>query len=380
MKLLDGILVLDFAQYLAGPWAASKLGDLGARVIKIERHNGGDKSRTLSLCNLYVDGDSTFYQGMNRNQEGYAANMRDPKELEKIKKLIAQADVIIENFRPGIMEQIGIGYEDVKKYNPGIVYSSVTGYGSTGPLVKKPGQDLIVQCMSALPWLSGNKDDNPVPMGIAVADMFTAMNSIEGILAALFRRTITGEGAHIEASLLESCLDLQFEPLTTFFQNGNQLQERSAVNNAHAYLPAPYGVYETANGYMAIAMGSIIKLGELLKCAPLTFYTDEQEWFTKRDEIKQILANHLLTGTTEQWLEILEAADFWAGRVNTIEDVIKDPVLSADMFQEVYRQNGSVMKTTRSPLRINGNPLFASKGAPRLGEDTEKIDQEFHLI
>ncbi len=328
---------------------------------------------------MYVDGDSTFYQAMNRNQEGYAANLRDKHDLEKVKKLIAQADVIIENFRPGIMDKIGIGYEDVKKYNPGIVYSSVTGYGATGPLVKKPGQDLIVQCMSGLPWLTGNKADNPVPMGVAVADMFTAMNSIEGILAALFNRTKTGVGAHIETSLLESCIDMQFEPITTYFQNGNQLQERSAVNNAHAYLPAPYGVYQTANGYMSISMGSITQLGELLGCERLTTYIVSEEWFTKRDEIKQILADHLITGTTEQWLEILEAADFWAGKVNTIQDVVSDPALNSDMFQEVYRQNGSMMKTTRNPLRINGAPLFSSKGAPRLGEDTDKIDKEFGL-
>ncbi len=379
MKLLDGIIVLDFAQYLAGPWAATKLADLGARVIKIERPNGGDNSRRLTLCNLVVDGDSTVYHSMNRNKESYTVNMRDKDELEKVKKLIAKADVMIENFRPGIMDKIGIGYEDVKKINPKMIYASVSGYGSQGPLVKKPGQDLIVQSMSGIPWLSGNHGENPMPMGLAVADMFTSMNVVEGILAALIGRSKTGEGAHVEACLLESALDLQFEPITTFFHNGNQLQDRSAVNNAHAYLAAPYGVYQTANGYMCVSMGPITQLGELLGCAKLTEYTDADEWFTKRDEIKQILADHLMTGTTEKWLEVLEAADFWAGRVNTIEDVVNDPALSADMFQEVVRKNGTVIKTTRTPLRINGEPVFAKKGAPVLGEDTDAINKEFGI-
>lgn len=380
MKLLDGIIVLDFAQYLAGPWAATKLADLGARVIKIERPNGGDNSRRLTLCNLVVDGDSTVFHSMNRNKESYTVNMRDKDELEKVKKLIAKADVMIENFRPGIMEKIGIGYEDVKKINPGIIYASVTGYGATGPLVKKPGQDLIVQSMAGIPWLNGNHGENPMPMGLAVADMLTSMNIIEGILAAIIGKNKTGVGAHIEASLLESAIDLQFEPITTFFQNGNQLQDRSAVNNAHAYLPAPYGVYQTKDGYMCLAMGSITQLGELLECKKLCEYVDSDEWFTKRDEIKQILADHLVTAPTKKWLDVLEAADFWAGKVNNIEEVVNDPALSAEMFQDVVRKNGTVVKTTRTPLRINGEPVFSSKGAPVLGEDTDSINLEFDLI
>lgn len=381
MNLLDDVIVLDFAQYLAGPWAAVKLADLGARVIKVERTKGGDNSRRLSLCDLFVDGDSTVYHSMNRNKESYTANLKDPDDLERVKKLIAKADVMIENFRPGVMDRLGLSYEEVQKINPRMIYASVTGYGANGPLVKKPGQDLLVQCMSGIPWLSGNGGESPVPVGLAVVDMFTSLNVVEGILGALYNRKTTGKGALVEASLIESALDFQFEVLTTFLNNGNKVQERSSVNNAHPYLAAPYGVYETADGYMALSMGNINQLAELLGCTDkLKDYTDSNTWFTKRDEIKQILADHVKTNTTKHWLDILEAADYWAAKVNTIKEAVENPEFQdVDMVQEIVRKNGVKLKTTRSPLRINGEKVFCAKGAPCLGEDTDAINKEFGL-
>lgn len=381
MKLLDGIIVLDFAQYLAGPWAATKLADLGARVIKIERPGSGDNGRRLTLCNLVVDGDSTVFHSQNRNKESYTANLKDPADMEKVKKLIAKADVMIQNFRPGVMERMGLGYEDVKKINPRMVYASVTGYGSEGPLTSKPGQDLLVQSMTAIPWLSGNEGQDPVPIGVAAIDMFTAMNVVEGVLASLFSREKTGEGALVEASLVESSIDFQFEVMTTFLNNGNKLQPRSAVNNAHPYLGAPYGLYKTKDGYMAVSMGSITQLGQLIDCKALTEYTNPDDWYDKRDEIKQKLADHLATNTTRYWLDILEPADYWAARVNTVRDVMEDEGLRyADMVQEIVRKNGTKLLTTRTPLRINKQKLFAFKGAPVLGEDTDHINKEFGLL
>ncbi len=380
MKMLDGVLVLDFAQYLAAPWAATKLADLGARVIKIERPQGGDNSRRLTLCNLVIDGDSTVYHSMNRNKESYCADLKNAEDFEKVKKLIAKADVMIENFRPGVMNKIGLSYEEVKKINPGMIYVSVSGWGGDGPLVKKPGQDLLVQAMTGIPYLSGDEGNNPTPIGLAAIDMFTSMNVVEGVLASLVRKGKTGEGARVEASLLESSIDFQFEVMTTFLNNDHKLQERSSINNAHPYLGAPYGVYKTKNGFMAVSMGSITWLGELLGSEELQKYTDSDEWFTKRDEIKTKLAEHLLTNDTEYWLEILEKADYWAARVNTIKDVVENPELNhCDMIQEIERKNGVKVRTTRSPLRIDGEKLFAKKGAPALGEDTDAINAEFGL-
>ena len=380
MKPLEGHIVLDFAQYLAAPWAATKLADLGARVIKIESPKGGDNSRRLTLCNLKIDGDSTVFHSQNRNKESYTANLKDPEDLARVKKLIELSDVMLHNFRPGVMERLGLDYSTVQAINPRMIYASITGYGADGPLVKKPGQDLLVQSMSAIPWLSGNSDGAPTPIGLAAIDMFTSMNVVEGILATLLRRTKTGKGALVEASLLESSIDFQFEVFTTYLNNGGKTQERCRVSNAHPYLPAPYGIYKTKDGYLALAMGSILVLGDLLECPKLLEYQNEDEWFTQRDEIKEILGEHLKTRTNSEWLARLEPADYWAAKVNTIHDVVNDPEINnCDMIQEVVRNNGTKVKTTRCPLRIDGQKMFASKGAPVLGEDTDAINKEFNL-
>ncbi|MDC7235622.1 MAG: CaiB/BaiF CoA-transferase family protein [Spirochaetales bacterium] len=380
MKLLDDILVLDFSQYLAGPWTAVKLADFGARVIKIERPGSGDNSRRLILSNLLIDGDSSVFHSMNRNKESYAANLKDTDDLRKVKELIKKADVMIENFRPGIMEKIGLGYEEVKKLNPGIIYTSVTGYGAEGPLKGKPGQDLLVQSLSGIPWLNGNADQAPVPVGLAVVDQFTTANAVQAILASLIRRSRTGEGARVELSLIESAIDFQFEVLTTYLNNGEKMSERSKVNNAHNFLGAPYGIYKTKDSFIALSMGPLQVLADLLECEGLKRYSDPDEWFDKRDEIKQTLAEHMPGRTTEEWLAVLEPADYWCARVNTTRELLEDEGLSrADMIQEIKRKNGTTLKTTRTPVRIDGDKLFCSKGAPVLGEDTDAINKEFGL-
>jgi len=262
MKPLEGLLVLDFSQFLAGPAAAMRLADLGARVIKIERPHGGDICRQLYISNLGVEGDSTLFHSINRNKEGFSADLKKPEDLEKVCKLIAKADVLIENFRPGVMNKLGLGFAAVQPMNPSLIYGTVTGYGSTGPWAGKPGQDLLAQSMSGLAWLSGNADQGPVPMGLAIADLTCSAHLVEG------RRGITGAGGRVEVNLLESILDLQFEVITTHLNDGGRTPERSAVNNGHADLGAPYGIYATADGHLALAMGVVPRLGELLGCAP----------------------------------------------------------------------------------------------------------------
>ena len=220
MKPLQDLIVLDFSQFLAGPAAAMRLADLGARVIKIERPIGGDICRQLYISNLGVEGDSTLFHSINRNKEGFAADLKNPLDLALVRQLIAKADVLIENFRPGVMEKLGLDFASVTELNPRLVYGTVTGYGSNGPWVGKPGQDLLVQSMSGLAWLSGNDCEPPVPMGIAVADLTASAHLVEGILACLVRRGVTGAGGRVEVSLLESILDLQFEVITTHLNDG----------------------------------------------------------------------------------------------------------------------------------------------------------------
>src|SRR5438270_5889170 len=279
MKPLSGLLIVDFSQFLAGPSASLRMADLGARVIKIERPGSGDLCRQLYISNLSLDGDSTLFHSINRNKQSYAADLKKPEDLVHVRKLLTHADVMIQNFRPGVIEKIGLGYDAVCEINPRIVYGEVTGYGSTGPWRNKPGQDLLVQSLCGLPYLNGDADQPPVPFCLDVAEIMAGAHLVQGILAALIRRGTTGQGGKVEVSLLESVLDVQFEVLSTYLNDGGKPPQRSAVNNAHAYLGAPYGIYATADGYLALAMGSIIRLGELLECPALTAYTDTASTF-----------------------------------------------------------------------------------------------------
>lgn len=381
MKPLDGLLVVDFSQFLSGPSASLRMADMGARVIKIERPGQGDLCRQLYISNLCLDGDSTLFHSINRNKQSFAADLKNPDDLAQIRKLLQRADVMIQNFRPGVIEKIGLGYEAVRALNPRIVYGEITGYGTTGPWRNKPGQDLLVQSLSGLPYLNGDAGQPPVPFGLAVADMMAGAHLVQGILATLLRRGITNLGGKVEVSLLESILDLQFEVLTTYLNDGGQPPQRSAVNNAHAYLGAPYGIYETADGYLALAMGSILRLGELLDCPALLTYTDPKQLFDQRDEIKSILVHHLNQHTTQHWLNILEPADIWCADVLTWDRLFDHEAFqSLDMIQTVGSRPEATLRTTRCPIRIDGELLTSAIGAPRIGEHNAEIAEEFFSV
>jgi crotonobetainyl-CoA:carnitine CoA-transferase CaiB-like acyl-CoA transferase len=377
MKPLEGLLVIDFSQFLSGPSASLRLADMGARVIKIERPGIGDLCRQLYISNLILDGDSTLFHSINRNKESFAADLKNPADKARVIELLRRADVMIQNFRPGVIEKAGLGYEAVASINPRIVYGDITGYGTTGPWSAKPGQDLLVQSLSGLPWLNGDADQPPVPFGLAVSDMMAGAHLVQGILACLVRRGINGRGAHVEVSLLESTLDLQFEVLTTYLNDGGKLPHRSAINNAHAYLGAPYGIYKTTDGYIALAMQPIIRLGELLGCTPLLRYTDPKALFDQRDEIKTILVEHLKLQPTAHWLGILESADVWCADVFNWDRLFHHEAFHAlDMVQNVGSGTSRSMRTTRCPIRIDGDLLTSPRGAPRIGEHNDAITTE----
>jgi CoA:oxalate CoA-transferase len=380
---LDGILVLDFSQFLAGPVSAMRLADLGARVIKIERPGTGDIGRTLAFAGLEADGDTLSFHIMNRNKESFAADLKNSDGLREVWELVKKADVIIQNFRPGVIERLGLGYEDVRKVNPKIIYASATGYGAEGPFKDRPGQDLLAQSISGLPWLNGRAGDPPIPVGLAVADIFTSTHLASGVIALLLRRERTGQGGLVESSLLESMLDLQFELLSANLFDPEVIVKRGAGNSAHAFLPAPYGLYKTQDGYLAIAMTPIPALGALLG-VDLSQYEDPKSWWSHQEEIMKALSTQLATNTTEHWLAILDAADIWCAPVLTLPELVSHEGFAAiDMVQETVRtgNDGSTISipTTRSPVRIDGKTIKHRKGAPHVGEDTEKIRAEFGI-
>lgn len=373
---LNGLTVIDFSQFLSGPLCSLKLADLGARVIKVERPEIGDLCRHLYISKIEIDGDNSLFHAINRNKESVTADLRDPQDKARLRELIKTADVMIQNFRPGVIEKHGLGFEDVKKINPRIIYGSISGYGEEGPWKDLPGQDLLAQARSGLLWLTGNKDDAPMPMGLAVADMMAGNALAQGILAALVGRGINGRGALVETSLLEAMIDFQFEVLTTHLNDGLQLPERSGVNGAHAYLGAPYGIYETSDSYLALAMTpSLQRLCELLEVKGLEHYYDDADaLMNKRDEIKSVLSNKMKTATTSKWLSILQPADIWCSEVLNWEQMRDTEAYKImDLEQEISRSGPVNLQAVRSPIRIDSATLKSAKAAPSLGQHNSNI-------
>ncbi|MFW2543942.1 CaiB/BaiF CoA transferase family protein [Primorskyibacter sp. 2E107] len=362
---LDGLKVLDFSQFLAGPYCALKLADMGADVVKVERSGMGDLSRYLYLTDTKIGGESTIFHAINRNKRSLAVDLKSDADREKLWTLVREADVVLQNFRPGVMERLGFGYDAVKAVNPTVVYGTVTGYGSDGPWVDLPGQDLLAQARSGVMWLSGARDDGPVAMGLPIADVLAGASLTQGVLALLYRRATKGIGGRIETSLIEVLADLQFELLTTWLNDGHRTPTRSVNNPAHAYLAAPYGVYETQDGHLAIAMGKLDLLAQITGLDPEIAARDA---FAERDAIKAGLATRLKTASTSHWMEQFIKADIWAAPVMDWDGVIDSGVLQTlDMVQQISRGEVS-MQTTRLPIRIDGTRPASTTAAPELGD------------
>jgi CoA:oxalate CoA-transferase len=385
IRPLEGFLVLDFSQFLAGPVAAMRLADLGARVIKIERPQTGDIGRTLAFAGRVADGDTISFHAMNRNKEGITADLKDADDLARVKQLVAKADVIIQNFRPGVMERIGLDYESVRAINPRIVYGSASGYGDDGPWKDRPGQDLLAQSISGIPWLSGSNEDGPVPVGLSIADHLTSCHIAQGVTALLLRRERTGLGGHAQTSLLEAMLDLQFELLSTHLNDNTVSVTRGGRHSGHAFLAAPYGTYPTSDGYLAIAMNPLPKLGELLGLIELVDLPDPADAWVQQERVEELLAGRFATGSTQHWLDILDSSDVWCAPVLTLEQLVQhDGFAAIKMTQQITRDAGDTLDgdrldlaTTRSPIRIDGQVLSSTRPAPRLGQHNAAVRAEF---
>jgi crotonobetainyl-CoA:carnitine CoA-transferase CaiB-like acyl-CoA transferase len=373
---LNGLTVLDFSQFLSGPFCTLKLADLGARVIKVERPDTGDLCRHLYISDVDIAGDNSLFHAINRNKESITADLKDEDDRAKLVDLIASADVMVQNFRPGVIERQGFGYDNVKAVNPRIIYGSISGYGEEGPWMQLPGQDLLAQARSGLLWLSGSAGDPPMPMGLAVADMLAGHALCEGILAALVGRGIHGRGARVDTSLLEAMIDMQFEVLTTYLNDGNRVPQRSAVNGAHAYLGAPYGVYETSDGFLAIAMTpSLQRLAELMQIEGLAgYYNDPKAAMAQRDAIKAIIAASVKQRSTGDWLAILQPADIWCSEVLDWPSLLENEAFKTlDFHQLIRRSDDITLNALRPPIRINGQTLKSDRAAPMLGEHSHAV-------
>ncbi|MEO1009915.1 MAG: CaiB/BaiF CoA-transferase family protein [Bacteroidota bacterium] len=373
-QALEGVRVLDFSQLLQGPFATQMMGDLGADVIKVERNGSGDIYRGMTFFNQWIAGDeSPCFMAWNRNKRSLAIDIKSVQGQEIIHKLAKEVDVIVENFRPGVMARLGYGYEDLKKINPGIIYCSASGWGHDGPYLTRPGQDLLVQSVSGAIMTSGKNSDGPVAIGTALCDQVNGLNSVYAILAALYYREKTGKGQEIKTNLLSSAIAFQMQDYFTI-QNLGQTFHRPESKIGHPGNPAPFGMYKTSNGYLTIAMSPWPKLVEALGDESLMRYNDPQILFDDRDKIHGIIEAITVTKTTEEWLDIMLALDLWVAKVNDQEDVEKDPqVIYNKTFVEVEHPKAGKVKVTNIPFKMSETPGQVKRPSPLIGEHGAEI-------
>jgi crotonobetainyl-CoA:carnitine CoA-transferase CaiB-like acyl-CoA transferase len=376
-QALEHIRVLDFTQLLQGPYATQMMGDLGADVIKIEKAGSGDLYRSMTFFNEWIgDGESPCFLAWNRNKRSLAINLKDPEAKDIILKLAEKADVVVENFRPGVMAKLGFGYEDLKKINPGIIYCSATGWGPDGPYVKRPGQDLLIQGLSGATLTSGKKSDGPVAIGTALSDQLGALHIVYSVLAAIIHKQRTGEGQEIQVNLLQSVLAFSMQDFFTV-QNMGRSFERPESGIAHPGNGAPFGIYPTKDGHISIAMNPWKKIMEALGDPDLARYDDPQTLFDKRDEIYYALARNTVQKTTDEWLDIMLALDIWCAPVLEQKDVDKDPqVQHLQAFTEIEHPKAGKIKVTNIPFRMSATPGAINRPSPLIGEHSKEILRE----
>jgi CoA:oxalate CoA-transferase len=372
---LEGILVVDFSQFLAGPYASLRLLDLGARVIKVENIEGGDLCRYHYLSETRIDGDSTLFHAINRGKESIALDLKTAEGLARAQKLVARADVVIQNFRPGVMERLGLDYAAVQGLNPDVIYGSISGYGTAGDWADLPGQDLLAQARSGVMWLSGNAGDGPVPIGLPIADISTGSNLAMGILGALFRHARTGQGSLVQTSLLESMVEMQFEFLTTYLNNGQTAPQRLASGSAHGYLGAPYGVYPTAQGHLALAMSSLLALGQAFESAEIcTLAAQPEAGFVQREALHRLIGENLRARPAAEWETLLTAKGIWCARVLTWPELLQSESFAA--LDLLATPTASPMQFLRAPLRLDGQRPEISTPGPKLNADGARVAEE----
>lgn len=371
---LDGLVVVDFSQFLAGPFATLRLQEMGARVIKVENPNGGDLCRRIYHSDTDIRGESTLFHAINRGKESICLDLKSPQGLAQAKQLVQQADVVVQNFRPGVIEKLGLSYDQLQSDNPKLVYGSISGYGSNGLWSEDPGQDLLAQARSGVMWLSGNADQGPVPIGLPLADISAGQNLLSGMLAALFQRERKDLGSHVQTSLLESLLDLQFEFLTTYLNNGERHPQRLPQGSAHGYLSAPYGIYNTKQGHLALAMTPLEELAKVLNLPTLDQLTDKQDAFTQRETIYACLNEAFQAQTAQQWEEQLMQQSIWCAEVIDWQQTLQQPTI-ADMITSVNTEQG-VTRFMTSPIRFDDERKKTAILAPELNQHHDAIAAE----
>lgn len=373
-KALQGIKVLDFTHLLQGPFATQMLGDLGADIIKVERKGSGDSFRQWTFLNQWIGGtESPCYLAFNRNKRSLALDLKSDSAKEIIYKLVKDCDIVVENFRPGIMDKLGFGYEQLRQFNPRIIYCSSTGYGQDGPYAARPGQDLLIQSLTGLATLTGRKDSPPIPLGTGIADQLGSFHIVYGLLSALYYRERTGKGQRIDVNLFQCLLAHQLQEYTVTLNSGKTF-ERPLSGIGHPGQSAPFGIYQTADGFMCISVNPIPLLAEVLGDEGLNGYDDKQTLYDKRDEIFYRIQASVIKETTAYWIEKMLARDMWVAEVKNHLEVERDPQSQhLHAFTSYRHPTVGEVRTVNIPLQFSETAGEIRLHPPLVGEHNEEI-------
>jgi crotonobetainyl-CoA:carnitine CoA-transferase CaiB-like acyl-CoA transferase len=373
LRLLAGVRILAFTQFLLGPAACQYLADMGADVIKVEPPGRGAWERSWAGADTFIGGVSAFFMLANRNLRSVTLNLKSARAVDVARRLVKTTDVIIENYRPGVMDRLGLGYGDARKINPQIIYAAGSGYGSDGPYRHLPGQDLLIQAISGLGANTGTEAQGPTVSAAAIVDQHSASLLAMGILGALVHRGRTGEGQKVELVMMQAALDLQAEPVV-YHLNGARLQ-RPKTPVADTFHGVPYGFYATADGHLAISLTPVKTLSEVLGSpAELAPYEDPAVAYTKRDEIRALLDPYLRAKTTAEWVELLRAHDIWCAPVNDMSETFQDVAVQhiAPVLEFDHPRAGRV-RVLKHPVRYSSGEATLRRPPPDLGEHTEEV-------
>lgn len=378
MGILTGYRVLDCSIAMAGPFAAQRLGDLGADVIKVEPTTG-EWQRHTAAGGARGNKVNVSFLSLNRNKRSLAVDLKNPDGKAALLELVKTADIFLQNYRPGVAKRLGLDYETLSALNPRLVYVSMSGYGETGPYRDRPGQDLVLQGLSGAMLSAGREGEAPTPAGQYLVDAVTAYTAFEGALAALLHRERTGEGQLVEVNMLDAITTLQMQELSVFTVAGKP-QQRSAEPHAHVFIRAPYGAFATSDGFIIVAFPKLKVLGEVIGEPSFLTMDDETDTWTRRDEIFAKTRERLKTRTSAEWLEALRAADIWCGPVYGYADLVDDPQIKHNgTFVEYDHPTEGHVKTPGFPIRFSKTPSTVERGAPVVGQHSREILAEAGL-
>jgi crotonobetainyl-CoA:carnitine CoA-transferase CaiB-like acyl-CoA transferase len=375
---LEGVRVLDLSRVLAGPYATMVLADLGADVLKVEHPERGDDTRQWGPP--FAGGESAYFLSVNRNKRSISADLKKPEDLEKVKRLAAGADVVIENMKRGALQKLGLGYEVLKETNPGIVYCSITGFGP-GKDEERPGYDFLVQARAGIMGITGfpEPDGEPTKVGVAIADIVCGLHAVAAILAALHGREQTGEGAHIEVPLFESTLSWLANRGQEYLVSG---EDTGRMGNAHPTI-VPYQTFNASDKQIAVAVGNDAQFERLCEGIGREDLAQDERFATNpgrvanREELVEVMQREFSERTADEWVETIRGVGIPCGPVNNLAEALEDEHLaSTDMLQEIEHPLAGVLRMLASPVLVDCERPPIRRPPPTLGQHTAEVEAE----